>query len=109
MCKKIDPVTQAEVLATQQFIKQLGPLGLVNILCIPHFACSPKLNVIVKVLLSCVHDDYLCLDCKIDMNVNAIHHITGLSKVGADLTSHFVGKNLDRNLVLKLTKEFKLT
>ena len=29
--------------------------------------------------------------------------------MGVDLASHFVGKNLDRKLVAKLTKEFNLT
>ena len=32
-----------------------------------------------------------------------------MSKVGADPTSHFVSKNIDRKLVAKLMKEFKLT
>ena len=49
------------------------------------------------------------LDCKIVVNLDFIHRITGLSMVGADLTSHFVSKNLNRKLVAKLTKEFKLT
>ena len=63
----------------------------------------------MKVLLSCIHDNYLWLDCKINLNVDVILRIKGLSKVGVDPSSHFVGKNLDRNLVVKLTKEFNLS
>ena len=109
MCRRIDPVTKVEVLAPQEWIEKLTPSGLLNLLRISHFARSPELNTVVKVLLSCMHDGYLWLDRKIDVNVNAIHRITGLSKVGAEPTSHFVDKNLDRKLVAKLTKEFKLT
>ena len=49
------------------------------------------------------------MDKKIDLNVYVIHHITNLSKVGADPSVHFVGKNLDQNLVAKLTKEHKFS
>ena len=80
-----------------------------NLLRIPHFGHNLELNAVVKVLLSCVHDGYLWLDHKIDLNMDAIHCITGLSKVGADPDLHFVGKNLDRNLAAKLTKEFNLS
>jgi hypothetical protein len=109
MCKKIDPVTQVEVLAPQEWIAKLAPSGLLNLLCIPHFAHSLELNAVAKVLLSCAHDKYLWLDRKIDVNMDVIHRITGLSKVGAYPTSHFVGKNLEQKLAMKLMKEFKLT
>ena len=85
------------------------PLGLLNILLIPHFGQSLELNAVVKVLLSRIHDGYLWLDCKINLNVDAIHRITGLTKVGTNPSSHFVGKSLDRKLVAKLTKEFNLS
>ena len=109
MCKWIDPMTKVEVLAPQEWIKNLASSGLLNLLCIPHFGHSLELNVVVKVLLSFIHYGYLWLDHKIDLNVDAIHCIIGLSKVGADPSSHFVGKNLDRKLTVKLTKEFNLS
>ena len=109
MCKRIDLVTKAEVLAPQEWIKKLSPSGLLNLLRIPHFGHSLELNVVVEVLLSCVHDGYLWLDHKIDLNVDVIHRITGLSKVVADPSSHCMGKSLDRKLVVKLTKEFNLS
>ena len=73
MCKRINPVTKAEVLAPQEWIEKLAPSRLLNLLCIPHFRCSPKMNAVVKVLLSCVHDGYLWFDCKTDLNVDVIH------------------------------------
>ena len=53
-----------------------------------------------------MHDGYFWLDIKIDLNVDVIHHITGLSKVGTDPSAHLIRKNLDRKLVVKLIKEF---
>ena len=47
-------------------------------------------------------------DRKIDVNVDVIHCIIGLSKAGVDPASHFVGKNIDQKLAAKMSKEFKL-
>ena len=41
--------------------------------------------------------------------MDVIHRIAGLSKVGVDPSTHFVGKNLDRKKAAKLTKEFNLS
>ena len=49
------------------------------------------------------------MDRKIDLNVEVIHRITSLSKVGVDPGVHFICKNLDQKLAAKLTKENKLT
>ena len=99
MCKKIDPITKAEVLAPQSWIEKLTPSGLLNLLLIPHFGRSSERNAIVKVILSCVHDGYLWLDQPIDLNVDVIHRIIGLNKVGTNPSTHFLGKNLDRKQV----------
>ena len=109
MCKRIDPITQADILAPQEWIEKPAPSGLLNLLWIPHSSQRPELNATVKVLLSCVHDGYFWLNKKIDLNVDVIHHITGLSKVVTDPSSQFIGKNLDQNLVAKLIKEFNLS
>ena len=109
MCRIIVPVTNNGMLAPQEWIENLALSGLLNLLCIPHFACIPELNAVVKVLISCVHDGYLWLDHKIELNVDVIHQITRLSKVGIDPTMHFVGKSLEKNISTKLTKEFNLT
>ena len=109
MTKRVDLVTKAEVFALQEWIERLAPSSLLNLLRIPYFGRSMELNAVVKVLLSCVHDGYLWVDQKIDLNVDVIHRITGINKVGADPSTHFVGKNLDQKLATKLTKEFNLS
>lgn len=109
MCQRVDPVTQDEVLAPQDWIKNIVPLVLLNLLRIPHFRRSPKLNIVVKVLLSCIHDGYLWLDHKIDLNVDVIQWIIVLSKVGTNPSSHVVGKSLDKKVVAKLMKEFNFS
>ena len=90
-------------------MERLALLGLLNFLCIPHFGWSPELNAVVKVLRSCVHDGYFWLNRKIDFNVDAIHCITGLRKVVANPSMHFIGNNLDQKLGTKLTKKFNLS
>lgn len=80
-----------------------------NLFKILHFGKSPELNAVVKVLLLCVHEGYLWLDRKIDLNVDVIHRITGLSKVDGDPGVHFIGKNLDQKLATKIMKEHNVT
>ena len=46
----------------------------------------------VRVLLSCVHGGYLWLGKRIDLNIDLIHCITGLSKSGKDPQTHISGK-----------------
>ena len=43
-----------------------------------------------------MHEGFLWLDRKVDLNVHLIHRIMRLSKRGSDLAKHFVGKELDR-------------
>ena len=93
----------------QEWIEKLAPSGLLNLLRIPHFGRSPKLNAVVKVLLSCVHEGYLWLDRKIKLNVDVIHRIYGLSKVGRDQGVHLVGKSLDQKLATMIMKENNVT
>lgn len=109
MSKRDDLITQDEVLAPQEWIEKLAPSGLLNLQRIPHFTRSPELNAIVKVLLSCVHDGYFWLDQKIDLNVDVIHQIIRLIKVGVDPYVRFVDKNLGQKLSAKLTKEHNLS
>ena len=37
MCKRVDPITQVEVIVMQEWIEKLAPFGLLNLLRIPHF------------------------------------------------------------------------
>ena len=109
MCRRLDLITLAKVIVPQEWIEKLVASGLLNLLRTLHFGRSPKLNVVVKVFLSFVHEGYLWLDIKIDLNVNVIHRITGLSKVGRDPRAHFIGKNLERKLAMDIMKETKAT
>ena len=49
------------------------------------------------------------MEKKINLNVDVIHKITSLSKVGRDPVAHFFGKSLDRKLVAKMKMEHKAT
>ena len=63
----------------------------------------------MKVLLSCVHGGHLWLDCRVDITIDLIHQIMGLSKIGADPMMHFVGKDQDKKLAARLIKKYNLT
>lgn len=76
---------------------------------IPHFGRSNEINAVVKVLLSCVHGRHLWLDHRVDITIDLIHKIIGLSKTGADPMMHFVGKDQDWKLAAKLIKKYNLT
>ena len=85
-----------QILALQPWIEVLETSGLLNLLRIPHFGRSAEVTAIMKVLLSCMHEGFLWLDRKVDLNVHLIHRITGLSKGGSNPAKHFVGKELNR-------------
>ena len=70
MCRRIVPITNIKTIAPQEWIEKLALPGLLNLLHISHFARNRELNAVVKVLLSYVHDGYLWLDHKIDLNVD---------------------------------------
>lgn len=48
------------------------------------------------------------LDHKVDISIDLIHRIIGLSKTGADLVAHFVGKDQDKKLVAQLIEKYNL-
>ena len=75
--------------------RSLGALRLIEFVEDTTLRRSTEVTAIVKVLLSCVHDGFLWLDRKVDLNVHLIHRITGLSKIGSNPVKHFVGKELD--------------
>ena len=105
MSMTVSPMTKVEALTPQAWIASLQSLGLLNLLQIPHFRCSNVINVVVKVLLSCVHGRHLWLDCRVDLMIDLIHRITDLRKNGVAPMTHFVGKDQDR----KLIKKYNLT
>ena len=104
----INPTTKVEALTPQAWITSLQPSGLLNLLQIPHSGHSNEINVVVKVLLSCIHGGHLWLDHRVDIMIDLIHRIMGLSKIGADPMTHFIGKDQDKKLAARLTKKYNL-
>ena len=108
MAMTVNPAMKVEALTPQAWIASLQPSGLLNLLQIPHFGHSNEINVVVKVLLSCIHGGHLWLDRRVDIMIDLIHWITGLSKTVADPTTHFVGKDHDKKLAAQLIKKYNL-
>ena len=67
------------------------------------------MNAMVKVLLLCMHRGHLWLDHRVDITIDLIHQIIGLSKNGVDPAAHFVGKDQDKKLAARLIKKYNLT
>ena len=84
-------------------------IGVLNLLQIPHFGRSNEINVVVKVLLSCINGGHLWLDRRVDITIDLIHPITGLRKTRANPAAHFVEKEQDKKLATRLTKKYNLT
>lgn len=105
----VNPATKVEALTLQACIALLQPSGLLNLLQIPHFGQINEINVVVKVLLSCVHGGHLWLDRRVNITIDLIHQITGLRKTKADPMTHFVGKDQDRKLAARFIKKYSLT
>ena len=109
MAMTMNLATKVEALTPQAWIASLQPSGLLNLLQIPYFGKSNEINDVVKVLLSCVHGGHPWLDHRVDITIDLIHRIIGLSKTGADPATHFVGKDQDRKFVARLIKKYNLT
>ena len=82
--------------------------GLLNLLKILHFGRGTEVNTMVWVLLYCVHGGYLWLSNPIELNVDLIHRITGLSKSGKDPQTHILGKAKDSKLSQEMVQKYKL-
>ena len=109
MSMTVNSTMKVEALTLQDWIASLQSLGLLNLLQILHFRHNNEINTVVKITLSYVHDGHLWLDRRVDIMINLIHQITNLSKIGADPTTHFIGKDQDRKLAVRLIKKYNLT
>ena len=49
------------------------------------------------------------LDHRVNIAIDLIHRITGLSKTRADPATHFVGKDQDKKLVVWPIRKYNLT
>ena len=105
----VNPTTKVEALTPQAWIASLLPLGILNLLQIPHFICSNEINAVVEVLLSYMHGGNLWLDLRVNLTIDLIHMIMNLNKNGADPATHFMGKDQDWKLAAKLIKKYNLT
>jgi hypothetical protein len=56
---------------------------------ITHFGCSHEINACVKFFLSCIHGGTLWLDPLVSIDTALIAWITGLPKVGEDISLLF--------------------
>ena len=77
-----NPRTGADDYIPMDHVHILERSGLLNLLILPHFGRGAEVNAMVRILLSCLHGGYLWLGNKVDLNINLIHRITGLSKTG---------------------------
>ena len=109
MVMTINTTMKVEAMTLQAWITSLQPSRLLNLLQIPHFGRSNEINTVVKILLSCVHGGHLWLDHRVNITIDLIHWITGLSKTGAHPVAHFMGKNQDKKIVAWLIKKYNLT
>ena len=100
--------TQRDEFVPMEHVQHLVKPGLLNLLEIPHFGRGPEVNAVVRMLLSCVHGGYLWLSNRIDINVDLIHRITGLSKTGNDPQINIDGATKDTRLNAKQVADYKL-
>ena len=56
-----------------------------------------------------MYGGHLWLDHRVDIMIELIHHITRLCKTSADPVTHFMGKDQDRKLAVRLIKKYNLT
>ena len=89
-------------------VQNLERLGLLNLLRLPHFGRGAEVNAVVRILLSCVHGGYLWLGNKVDLNIDLIHRITGLSKMGKHPDIQTTGKTKDSKLPQALVNKYQL-
>ena len=75
---------------------------------IPHFGRGAEVNAVVRVLLSRVHGGYLWLGNRVDLYVDLIHCIIGLSKTGKDPQTHISSKSKDSKIPATLVTKYKL-
>ena len=74
----------------------------------PHFRCLNEAHACVKQILACFHVGTLYLSTPIPVIVDLIASITGLPKVGEDLTQYIHGRDTDKKMAKQLNEHFGL-
>jgi hypothetical protein len=82
----------------QSWTHNLTQSTLLNVMKIPHFEQHQEVNSCVKLLLSCYHGGYLCINHHIIVYLTLINQITGLSMQGLDPQEFYLGKAINRAL-----------
>lgn len=59
-------------------------------------------------MMARIHQGYLWLDRNVDLTIDLIHRITGLSKRGKDPKQFFQGKSKEKEAVAKMKKSHAL-
>jgi hypothetical protein len=86
----------------QLWTMNLTQSTILNVMKIPHFRRHQEANMCVKVLLSCYHGDYLCLDRCITFDSTLIHRIIELRMQGPDPREFYLGKVADHALAQRI-------
>jgi hypothetical protein len=72
----------------------------------PHFGHHQEVNACIKILLSCYHGRYMCINQWIIVDLVLIHHITGLRMQGPDPRQFFPGKASDCSLAQHIKEAY---
>ena len=103
-----NPRTGADDYIPMDHVQILERSGLLNLLRLPHFRRGAEVNAVVCILLSCLHGGYLWLGNKVDLNIELIHRITGLSNTGQHPTIDTTGKTKEPKLSPTLVSRYQL-
>lgn len=82
MCRIIDTTMGMTALEPWRWLKGVEKAGLLNLLWVPHYNCTPVTVLVIKQLLCLVHDGCLWLEELIPITHMLIHHITRLLYIG---------------------------
>jgi hypothetical protein len=70
--------SQEIIVKPREWVTAMENIGILNLFYIPHFGKSAKINMCVKLLLSCVHIGFIWLDRLISIDIELITWIIGL-------------------------------
>lgn len=85
-----------EVITPLDWAENLHHTTILNAIRIPHFGRGPKINSMVRLLLTRMHGGYLWMDSRISLNSHLIWWIRRLRKQGRDPFTTFVDKKKDK-------------
>jgi hypothetical protein len=90
LCTNTDPATGKTRMEAQKWVSGLEKDEIRKLFEIPHFRWSNKINVCVKVFLSCIHGGTLWIDPPVSIDTTLISRITRLRNASEDPTLLFL-------------------